>query len=544
MPAAIVVAVLVAAVAWPLAGAFLSDDDFALLAQARLLGNPLWAFVHDHMLTMPYYRPLGVLAWWSSAQAFGTALAPQYALSMALHVGVCLALAGLLREFGTRRVPAWTLAGLFAIHPAMIGTASWLSDRYDLLATLFGLLALRETVRCARAADPRRLALVAGALAAALLSKETGLVLAAAATILAWRECADRRWCVTMIAVIAGVTFLYFLARWRVLGYLGGGRFSASASPWLVVQGFGRWWANLPGHLVYAAWLPRWAWALSAAGWLGAAWCVIAARHGWRNRGRGTLLLLGAAIVVLAATVQSPFLGLDPIYAASPEDVRVTVNQSRYYYLAFTGLVLLVAALPGDVPDRPRARRSSVATLSIACLLASFMLASGALTRAYRDHGRPLEILMAAVVAAVERIDVPAEDCRIYLLDAGNKLLDGNADVMLKSRIADLPRVAGCLVQTERAPWFHLVPAAADGVAVNVAPLQPLHDAGRRVPWSRVGNVQVLYLEMPADADASRFHDGIFLARDGDAFRDVGAEVRAGRREVRFHCGRRPSQCP
>ena len=538
----VAIVALLAAVAWPLRGAFLHEDDFALLALARLLDDPLPAFVREHMLTMPYYRPLGLVAWWLSARAFGAALLPQYVLALGLHALVCMALAGLLRELGTRRFTAWALAAVFAVHPVAIGTTSWLSDRYDLLATLFGLLALRAMLRHAHAPTMWRLSAALMALAAALFSKETGVVLALLVGGLAWCECADRRQRRIAVAAVASLLLVYFLARLFALGFAGGGRYTGSASFGRVVQGFVNWWAELPWHLFYAPWLPRAGWLL----WLLAAvcggWQLFSGRHARVQYQWRTPLLLGLAMVLLAALVQAPFIGIQPIRAPDPADVPASVTQARFYYLGLVGLVLVASALLRSSPVRMSDWRMPVAGTAFVVVLLASALASRALVRDWRDNTRAFAPLADAAVQAIEQAALPATGCQIYLLEAGNAVLDAAADSVVKSRVADTSRVASCLVQTERTPWFQIV-SADDAVGVDIAPLEPVREGGVQVPWPRIGNIFIAYTNLSARAQPHEARQALFLAFDGMAFRDVSRDVRDGRREVAFRCARSPLQC-
>src|SRR5690606_20206017 len=119
---------------------------------------------------------------------------------------------------GARTALAIAAGTAFALHPVGAGTTAWLSDRFDLLATLGTLCALRvlATWRYRHGAS-RRWGLAAMALAAAIAagSKETAIVLVPAAWLwlllqpLAWRARAAA-------AVAVALPFAVFVLARRV----------------------------------------------------------------------------------------------------------------------------------------------------------------------------------------------------------------------------------------------------------------------------------------------------------------------------------------
>src|SRR5262249_7163496 len=112
----------------PALHAYFAQDDFTLLALARLLREPWLVFYHDPFPGSRYSRPLGVLLWSLTTAAFDNAPRGHYGVNLLLHLGVTLALYALLQRL-RRAAPlniAWT--AVYAVHPLAIGTALWLSD--------------------------------------------------------------------------------------------------------------------------------------------------------------------------------------------------------------------------------------------------------------------------------------------------------------------------------------------------------------------------------------------------------------------------------
>src|SRR5438552_1955090 len=75
----------------------------------------------------------------------------------------------------TRPIASLVAGAVFALHPIAVESIGWLSARFDLLATLFALVALHCHLAAPRRGWLRPAELLA--FAAALLSKESAIVL-------------------------------------------------------------------------------------------------------------------------------------------------------------------------------------------------------------------------------------------------------------------------------------------------------------------------------------------------------------------------------
>jgi hypothetical protein len=223
-------------------GAYFMLDDFGMLAIVRFLDNPFEVFFREHIPGGLYYRPLGMLFWWLSERAFGTSAPPHYLVNVLLHAGVAAALWGLLGRLCGNRWVALVAAAIFVLHPISVGTTLWLSDRFDLLALLFGLLGLRAALAHSCSGSLPSLLATLALLGCSLLSKEIALACFCAAAVLwlysglAW---ADRlRGCAALLSVALG----YVLVRMLVLSNPGAGELLASSSPLqLFFQGMTNW---------------------------------------------------------------------------------------------------------------------------------------------------------------------------------------------------------------------------------------------------------------------------------------------------------------
>ena len=131
-----------------------------------------------------YVRPIPLLMLHLEAMAFNRSPAVPHAVNIALHIATTSLVYLLARRAATKSgqsptdAAAWIpilLAGWFAVHPALSETIIWVSSRFDLLATLFMLLAL--WVAGLNLSDWRRAFAVGALFFIAALCKESAAVL-------------------------------------------------------------------------------------------------------------------------------------------------------------------------------------------------------------------------------------------------------------------------------------------------------------------------------------------------------------------------------
>ncbi len=149
------------------------DDNVYVTENPRVLGGiswegVVWAFTSPEAW---YGFPLDWLSHMLDVQLFGPSPAAHHLVNAALHAVnaalVYLALARLTRQPGR----SLAVAALFAAHPLRVEVVAWVAERKELLAALFGLLALRAYAWYAERPEVRRYLLVAVLFAASLLSK-------------------------------------------------------------------------------------------------------------------------------------------------------------------------------------------------------------------------------------------------------------------------------------------------------------------------------------------------------------------------------------
>lgn len=526
-------------------GAYFLLDDFGMLAIARFLENPFEPFYREHIPGGLYYRPVGMLLWWSSERLFGAEPVGHYALNLALHVGVAFALFGLVVRLAGNRWTALAAALVFACHPIGIGTTLWLADRFDLLALLFGLLGLRCAAGCSLAIGPRALMATLLLLALSLLSKEIGLACCAAAMTtwlfadgtLAWRT--RLRACLCLLLVIA----IYFVARSTVLSNPGAESLLLQKDPvQLFIDGIANWASGWSDYLAFFHGMSRWKQFATGAGLaVVAILAMLGVAEAWTAARRRTVLA-GFALWISTALLQWPLLGFQPLRLDGTTNAVEVVLNSRYFYATQAGFLLMLAGLVPPVCARWRLARRSLAGVVVLLVLA-WLASAQHLVRSYRGETQVQRRLVESAIRKLDTIDLSPGSCQIYLLDTGDWRFAWVSDEAIKGVIPDLGRIAPCLIQTEHTPWYHI--AAME--RVDPAAFEPMQLArGLEVSAASlpIGQARFLVLNLDARPVFPSPGNVHFLSWQAGEFVDVTADVREGRRKPAFHCNRRPAQCP
>ncbi|MGB8636215.1 MAG: hypothetical protein WCD36_13195 [Rhodanobacteraceae bacterium] len=555
------VGVLVLAIFWAYAPALSSYfvlDDFGLLAYSRMLGNPLPIFVHDHFPGSLFYRPLTMLFWWLTVKLFHTASMPQYLCNLLLHLSVALVLGKLAFDMTGKRLAALIAALIFALHPIGIGTSLWLSDRFDLLASVFSLLAMVAALGYRREGRTSQLIATLLLTLAALLSKEIGLVIVAPIGLLwVWPRAGERRfWTRQRVAIVLiGLMSLAWLA-WRSWLLQGpGATMLLHGAPLveIIAQGFLHW---VQGYGRFIAFWPRQSLlgrVLCSAGLV--LWLVIAVagvREAWRQRGNheaSVMLLAALALLLMPGIVQSPTTRANAIFFGPPDSPWLAVFLSRFYYLSLCGLSLLLAKLAvlgwHSKSDIRRTGLRTTAMVASVLIMLPMALVAHQVAQQYARGSLKGKALADAAIDSISHERLPQKGCQIYLLDVDKSqryYFVPFAGAIVKSIAPASSGVRNCLIQGEGTPWFQMVSRDALQPG-DVAPMLPLYDGGKRVPWMQISNIEVVYLNLFPGIDPRRMKHAIFLAWQDGHFVDVTDAVRSGQRAVHFQCLRNQQQC-
>ena len=127
-----------------------------------------WALTTGHS---PYWHPLTWLSHLLDVTLFGSNAGPYHIVNAVLHTGNSLLLFELLRRTTNAVGQSAFVAAVFAAHPLHVESVAWVTERKDVLSTLFLLLTMLAYVGYARSPSVRRYALVMVLFALALMSK-------------------------------------------------------------------------------------------------------------------------------------------------------------------------------------------------------------------------------------------------------------------------------------------------------------------------------------------------------------------------------------
>lgn len=162
------------------------DDTLLFLDKVGLMNEPLsWALLAEPVLPgTTYFRPLVFLSWYIEFHAFGQSPTASHLVNVLLLMGNSILLFIITKRIGTltnHRSSArlgLVAALLYAAHPALIESTAWISGRFDAMVTLFILLASHAYLS-ARTSNWQRITLISFFMLAAMLCKESGIVLPA-----------------------------------------------------------------------------------------------------------------------------------------------------------------------------------------------------------------------------------------------------------------------------------------------------------------------------------------------------------------------------
>jgi len=151
----------------------LFDDPNYVSEHARVLEGLTWSNVAWALTTFHFanWHPLTWLSYLLDATLLGARPGAMHLVNAGLHAANAALVFAVLHRLTGARWRSAMAAALFALHPTRVESVAWISERKDLLFTLFGLLAILAYERYARRPSAGRFAWVALAFAASLMSK-------------------------------------------------------------------------------------------------------------------------------------------------------------------------------------------------------------------------------------------------------------------------------------------------------------------------------------------------------------------------------------
>jgi len=164
---------------------YVFDDLYQFESQYDLRSGPLsWHTLSKSIITnAPYFRPLPMLTWFIEFHSFGVRPWASHGINILFFCCNILLVRSLALDIlkrsgfsGNLSMRAWLAAVIYTVHPALVESTVWVSGRFDLLCTLFILLAIKFFL----ATESRAWIQFIGVLICSLLalfSKELGVVL-------------------------------------------------------------------------------------------------------------------------------------------------------------------------------------------------------------------------------------------------------------------------------------------------------------------------------------------------------------------------------
>jgi protein O-mannosyl-transferase len=193
---ALLLASITVAVYWPVTGYdFINydDPDYVTLNSQVLAGLTLdgvvWSFCTGHGSN---WHPITWLSHMLDVTVCGTEAGPMHLANLLLHAANTVLVFVTLRRLTGAHWPSAVVAALFAWHPLHVESVAWISERKDLLSTLFGLLTLlaygNYAAKSAAKSQKRKLdyALALGFFALGLMSKPMLVTLPFVMLLLDW----------------------------------------------------------------------------------------------------------------------------------------------------------------------------------------------------------------------------------------------------------------------------------------------------------------------------------------------------------------------
>jgi hypothetical protein len=358
----LVAAIAAIAAFWPALHAGITPEDFGWLVASRQLDSP-WPLLSGNVFFVYFYRPIPLLLWWLSAQVFGANAVAHNALDAAIHGLNAALIARLAWRISNRMDATWVAGLVFACLPCAVGTALWMSDRFDPVALGFGIGAL---LAFERALVSRSHSIALGLLLlGALLSKETAYAIAGWLLLrMAWRAWRRRTWRIDLwLAVLVPIGVALLL---RVLsGTSVDTSLPAADVPSAMLTGVVAWWRRFPQalsgffHLSGKVAISTGALLLFLAV-VAVVLLALKNLHAEKKREAATLALCAAALIFAAPWLQWPITRL-ALGDVAGFDVPVNL---RFYYLAAAGVALLLGACIAATRGMPR-----IASISLIVLI-------------------------------------------------------------------------------------------------------------------------------------------------------------------------------
>jgi Tfp pilus assembly protein PilF len=370
---------------------FVWDDDSYVSENPTLRSVDGLGLIWLDPDSSPQYYPLVFSSFWLEYQLWGPVPTGYHVVNVLLHALSVLLLWCLLRQLG---IPgAWLVAAVFALHPVHVESVAWVTERKNVLSTVFylgsaiGLLRYFGLAGASESGRSRSRWYIAGLLlfVGALLSKTVTASLPAAVLLVLWwkRGAISRR----EIGALAPL-FLLGLVTGLATAWLERHHVGALGPEWemtfaerLLVAGRAIWFyaAKLvwPRELIFN--YPRWSIDAHAL-WqwiypLGVVAVVVGLWAARKKVGRGPLV----GVLFFCGTL-FPALGFINVYP-----FRYSFVADHFQYLASIGLLALLVGAAADLASRLPVLGRRAAKLLVTTVLILLAAQTWVQCQSYRD---------------------------------------------------------------------------------------------------------------------------------------------------------------
>jgi hypothetical protein len=151
------------------------DDGLTITANRHVLGGLSWAGLRWALTSFDAsnWHPVTWLSHMIDVSLFGTDPAGHHAVNVVFHAANAVLVLLLFERLTGSTGRSAAAAALFALHPLRVESVAWASQRKDVLAVFFGLLALLAYVRAVRSRAARGFGMAAVLFALGLMAKPT-----------------------------------------------------------------------------------------------------------------------------------------------------------------------------------------------------------------------------------------------------------------------------------------------------------------------------------------------------------------------------------
>jgi hypothetical protein len=153
---------------------FINLDDYAYVAENQNIQSGLswqsirWAFTTGYVSN---WHPLTWLSLMLDCQLFGVRSGPMHVVNVLFHIANTILLFVVMARMTKAVWQSVFIAGLFALHPLYVESVAWITERKDVLSTLFWLLTMLAYVRYVERPSAGRYIAVLILFASGLLAK-------------------------------------------------------------------------------------------------------------------------------------------------------------------------------------------------------------------------------------------------------------------------------------------------------------------------------------------------------------------------------------